>query len=133
MCTQMNLVMREDSWRARQLVRKIGVAEHERFTNYILPRKPSDLTFDETVAVLSSIFGEQASLFSRRVHCMNLSKNASEDWVTYAGKVNKDMTEDEFKCLIFVCGLTSPEDTDIRARILSKVEQNSDVKLQNIT
>ena len=38
-----------------------------------------------------------------------------------------------FKCLIFVQGLTVPENGEIRARILSKLEQNPKISLQIVT
>ena len=37
-----------------------------------------------------------------------------------------------FKCLIFVQGLTAPEDGEIRTRILSKLEQNPEISLQMV-
>ena len=37
-----------------------------------------------------------------------------------------------FKCLIFVQGLTAPEDGEIRTRILSKLEQNPQISLQMV-
>ena len=38
-----------------------------------------------------------------------------------------------FKWLIFVQGLTAPEDGEIRIRILSKLEQNPKISLQMVT
>ncbi|CAH8517924.1 unnamed protein product [Dicrocoelium dendriticum] len=43
------------------------------------------------------------------------------------------MTEDQFKCLIFICGLQSHSDSDIRTRLLSKIELSPDITLQQIT
>ncbi|CAH8672200.1 unnamed protein product [Schistosoma rodhaini] len=43
------------------------------------------------------------------------------------------MTEDQFKCLVFVCSLQSSEDADIRTRILSKIEQCPNITLQEVT
>ncbi len=37
-----------------------------------------------------------------------------------------------FKCLIFVQGLTAPEDVEIRTRILSTLEQNPKISLQMV-
>ncbi|GAA55003.1 hypothetical protein CLF_106337 [Clonorchis sinensis] len=72
---------------------------------------------------------------------MKLAKKESEDYITYAGRVNLEceqfklstMTEDQFKCLIFICGLQSHSDSDIRTRLLNKIEQTPEITLQSIT
>ena len=40
------------------------------------------------------------------------------------------ITDVQFKCLIFVCGLRSAGDADIQTIFLSKLEQNPDITLQ---
>ena len=68
-------------------------------------------------------------------------KREDEDFVTYAGNVNRmcerfmlhDLSIDRFKCLVFVQGLTSSKDKNIRSRILTKLEQGSEVTLQKVT
>ncbi|CAH8856144.1 unnamed protein product [Trichobilharzia szidati] len=133
--------MFDDAAKVRLLLRKLGTVEHNRYVNFILPKNPRELSFDETVTVLSQIFGEQSSMFNIRYQCFQLTKMPSDDYVTYAGKVNKEcerfkpheMTSDQFKCLIFICGLKNPEDTDIRTRLLSLVEQDPKMTLQMVT
>ena len=44
----------------------------------------------------------------------------------------KELTPDMFKGLIFVQGLTAPEDVEIRTRILSTLEQNPKISLQMV-
>ena len=71
----------------------------------------------------------------------NWSKNPVMIFVTHAGIVNKhcekfklqSLTEDQFKCLIFACSLTSPCDAQSRTRFLAKLEQDPDITLQSIT
>ena len=68
-------------------------------------------------------------------------KREDEDFVTYAGNVNRmcerfmlhDLSIDRFKCLVFIQRLTSSKDKDIRSRILTKLEQGSEVTLQKLT
>ena len=56
-----------------------------------------------------------------------------------AGKVNplcelfklKDQSVDMFKGYIFVQGLTAPRDKDLRSRILSIMEQDPEMNLEN--
>ncbi|CAI2737860.1 unnamed protein product, partial [Dicrocoelium dendriticum] len=86
------------------------------------------------------IFGERSSLFSTRYHCLKLVKHSMDDYITYAGIVNREcerfklasMTETQFKCLMFICGLQSPSDADIRTRLLTRLEQDPDITLQKM-
>lgn len=120
----------DDASKTRLLLRKIDQISHERYANYILPKKPREVNFNETVTTLKKIFGRKVSDFAARYQCLKLEKNINQDILTYAGLVNKycedfklsATTVDQFKCLIFVCGLTQPTDADIRTRLLSKIE-----------
>lgn len=122
------------------LIRKLGTKKNERFVNFILPKRPSDLTFTETVSILTDIFGEQQSLLNIRYNCFKLSKNQSDDFVTYAGHVNHEcerfhlqtLTDDQFKCLIFIAGLQSPNDSELRSRPLVKLETDKNVTVQDL-
>ena len=65
-------------------------------------------------------------------------KREGEDFVTYAGNVNRmrerfmlhDLSIDQFKC----CSRLdfSSKDKDIRSQILTKLEQDSEVTLQKV-
>ncbi|VDO91982.1 unnamed protein product [Schistosoma margrebowiei] len=102
---------------------------------------PRDFSFDTTIETLSQIFAEQSFLFNIRCKCLKMTKAGDDDWVKHAGLVNREcerfklsaMTEDQFKYLVFVCSLQSPEDADIRTRILSKIEQCPKITLQEVT
>ncbi|XP_055604570.1 uncharacterized protein LOC129752816 [Uranotaenia lowii] len=71
------------------------------------------------------LFGTRISLFSRRYDCFQVVKQPDEDYVTYAGTVNKrcedfelgKITPDQFKSLIFIRGLQSSKDADVRTRL----------------
>ncbi|BHF79290.1 hypothetical protein SprV_0602241000 [Sparganum proliferum] len=136
-----DLAAQDDAWKVRFLLRKLGPAEHERYANFILPKNPREVTFKDTVQTLSQIFGDQSSLFNTRFQCLQLCKRDSDDFITYAGIVNREcgrfqlgpLTEDQFKCLTFICGLQSPKDADIGTRLLSKVHQNNSVTLQELS
>ncbi|BHF62224.1 hypothetical protein SprV_0200520500 [Sparganum proliferum] len=109
-----DLAAQDDAWKVRLLLRKLGPAEHERYANFILPKNPRG--------------------------CLQLCKRDSDDFITYAGIVNREcgrfqlgsLTEDQFKCLMFICSLQSPKDADIRTRLLSKVQQNNTITLQEL-
>ncbi|XP_055585255.1 uncharacterized protein LOC129738094 [Uranotaenia lowii] len=67
-----------------------------------------------------------------RYQCFQVTKQPEEDYITYAGLVNKRcedfelnrITADQFKSLIFICG--SPKESDIRTRLLSKLESEGE-------
>nr|VZI31707.1 unnamed protein product [Spirometra erinaceieuropaei] len=138
--SSVDLAAQDDAWKVRLLLRKLGPAEHERYANFILPKNPREVTFKDTVKTLSQIFGEQSSLFNTRFQCLQLCKRYSDDFITYGDIVNREcgrfqlgsLTEDQFKCLIFICGLQSPKDADIRTRLLSKVQQNNSTTFQEL-
>ncbi|RTG83726.1 uncharacterized protein DC041_0011215, partial [Schistosoma bovis] len=65
----------------------------------------------------------------------------SDNYLTYAGKVNREcerfkineITADQFKYLIFICGLKNPEDSEICIRILTLIEQEPSMTSQMVT
>lgn len=95
---------------------------HKTYVNYLLPKKPKEVTFDEIIKTLKSIFGRQTSLFNQRYQCLQLKKDQADDYFTYARIVNEKCEEfklseinaDQFKCLMFVSGLNSCKDSDVR-------------------
>ena len=72
---------REDI-KVRLLMRKLGPAEHVRYSNYILPAEPLSRSFDDTITTLKKIFGDNSSLFNTRFHCLQLVKKDADDFVT---------------------------------------------------
>ncbi|XP_062714108.1 uncharacterized protein LOC134290899 [Aedes albopictus] len=110
----------DDAAKVRLLLRSLSVPVHEKFLNYLLPSHPRDFTFDDVVAKLKQIFGQQKSLFSKRYDCLKLEKSEADDFVSYAGIVNRQcedfelqkLTVDQFKNLVFICGLKSTKDAD---------------------
>ena len=59
---------------------------------------------------------------------MNLTKREEHDYTTYASEVKKscddfklsDLSAENFRCLIFVQGLVSSKDAEVRRRVLNK-------------
>ena len=131
----------DDEWKLRLLLQKLGTKEYQRYKHFILPKTPGDFTLTETVAQLTDIFGELSSLFNTRYNCLKLKKDDNEYFFAYAGKVNlqcenfllKSLTEDQFKCLIFIAGLQSPNDANIRTRLLSMLEQDRNIAVKTLT
>ena len=69
--------------KVRLLLGKFGVAEHEKYVK-ILPRQLGEVTFRETIQILTKIFGEQSSLFNTCWQCLNLTKKDCKDYTTFA-------------------------------------------------
>ena len=130
-----------DEEKVSLLLRKLGTQENTKYTNLILPKKPEEISFDETVSTLSKIFDKRNSLFHTRYRCLNLQKSENQDFLEYAGMVNSlcedfklnEISIDLFKCFIFTQGLTAPRDKEIRSRILTAIEEIPDINLQKIT
>ena len=91
------------------LLRKLGTVEHQKYCNYILHCWLSETSFEGTVKISTTTFGGGA-IFHTRYQVLNLAKNMKNDFSIYTGIVNqecercklKTLTEDQFKCLIFV-------------------------------
>ncbi|XP_055633543.1 uncharacterized protein K02A2.6-like [Toxorhynchites rutilus septentrionalis] len=102
----------DDAAKVRLLLRSLSVPVHEK---YLLPSHPRDFTFDEVVDEMKQIYGQHKSLFRKRYDCLNIEKNEVDDFVTYAGIVNRQcedfehqkLTVDQFKSLVFICGLVT--------------------------
>ncbi|XP_053679017.1 uncharacterized protein LOC128729456 [Anopheles nili] len=130
-----------DDAKVRLLLRKLGVAEHERYNNYILPKNPGDFGFAETIVKLRALFGSKESDVSKRYKCFQLQKTRTEDYVTFSCRINKatleaelaGLSEETMKCLIFVCGLKDEEDADVRMKLLSRMEEKKDVTLAQLS
>ncbi|VDO23622.1 unnamed protein product [Heligmosomoides polygyrus] len=105
----------------------------------------ADVTFEAWNSRHEDIFTVDASSLNepskRRYACMKLIKNLREDFATYAGRANRECAKfklsecnnNQFKCLIFVCGLQSPEDAFVRLKLLDKIEADSNCTIQTLT
>ena len=113
------------------LWRKMNNIVHKRFKNYVLPEKPSEMTLQDTVTKLKKLFGRKETLVSQRYRCLQMYKMDDEDFETYASRVNlqcelfklSELQINQFKCLIYVLGLNSSKDNDIRIRLLNVLNE----------
>ena len=120
----------DNSAKVRLLLSKLDTTSHARYVNYILPKLPKDVNFAGTLKILSQMFGTHTSICNKRYQCLQLVKSETEDIITYGAKVNracenfdlKDMSIDQFKCLVFVSGLKGHAYADIRARLISQLD-----------
>ncbi|XP_055529709.1 uncharacterized protein K02A2.6-like [Wyeomyia smithii] len=130
----------DDAAKVRLLLRKLSPPDFERYNSFILPKLARKFTFSETVEKLKSLFGATVSIFRRRYNCLQTTKEDGDDYLAYSCKVNKacvdfklsELTEEQFKCLIYVCGLKSKQEAEIRMRLISKFNESADLTLQQI-
>lgn len=131
----------DDAAKVRLLLRKLDTTAHSRYINFILPKQPKELSFSETKKVLENIFDRQMSLLNIRYNCLKITKKSEEDYISYACVVNRQceefqlskLTNNQFKCLMFVCGLNSSSDADIRTKLLSKMDSSDTLTLEDLT
>ncbi|EYC16485.1 hypothetical protein Y032_0033g2683 [Ancylostoma ceylanicum] len=126
----------DDAAKARLIVSKLDAATYARFTNHILPKKTVDVSLDETVKTLKDLFGHNTSVFARRYAYLRTQRN-DETIRDYTGLVNRrhemaefnDVTPEQMKCLVWICGPVNAEDADISARALRKMEDDPQTTL----
>ncbi|KAK6736008.1 hypothetical protein RB195_018967 [Necator americanus] len=128
----------DDVAKARLIVSKLDAVTYARFTNHILPKRACDVPLTDTVAVVKELFGHNTSVFARRYAYLKAKRN-EESRHDYTGLVNQrhamaefnDVTPEQMKCL-WICGLFVPQDADVRARVLRKVEGNPQTTLKEL-
>ncbi|CAL8099957.1 unnamed protein product [Calicophoron daubneyi] len=120
------------------LLGKLGADERRQYVECVRPARPHEKSFEETVDLLSQIFSSRSALFRIRYQCLQTIKGNTEDYSTYKARVDRncenfgleELTLDQFKCLMFVCGLKSPNSSQLRARLLSIIETKPHPTLQ---
>lgn len=132
----------DDAGRTRLLLRRLSTPVHAKYIDYILPKTPKDFNFDQTVEKLKAIFGRKTSKFNQRYNCLQLVKESSADFITYTSVVNKQcelfdfngLSLEQFKCLIFVMGLKSSTDSEIRSKLLNMMDtKEAEITLEKIS
>ncbi|CAB3402763.1 unnamed protein product [Caenorhabditis bovis] len=124
----------DEASRARLIITKLDAATYNRFTSSISPRKPSDLSFEETINVLKTRFNAQASRFRRRYEFSNTEFRGStqDDIEDYLDELNvkfdraeiQNATRDEHICIAFISGLRRDGHQHLRMRALQVLESN---------
>lgn len=123
----------DDAKKVRLLLLKLGTREHEQYLAHILPKEPKDFNFEQTIESLKVRFGLKETTFRSRFKCLRVAKVSSEDYFTYAGRINTlvqkidyaKMSEDDFKCVLFIVGLNAVDESDVREKLLELVEKRS--------
>ncbi|CRL07797.1 CLUMA_CG020751, isoform A [Clunio marinus] len=119
-----------ESMKIRLLLIKFQQSDYQRYADAILPQEPHELTFNDTTNKLKKLFGYKETKFSQRHKCFNLTKEESEDFITYSARINKqaekfdivNCTPNDLKVLLFISGLKSSKDSIILEKLLNKVD-----------
>lgn len=78
------LLISQNDVKVRSLLRRLGLAENERFKYVIYRRTLPDLKSDQTTSVLSDLFLKSLPNWGKLFKCLFLNKEPDEDWMTYA-------------------------------------------------
>ncbi|PIO68647.1 hypothetical protein TELCIR_09554 [Teladorsagia circumcincta] len=130
----------DDAAKARLIVSKLDAAAFAGFTNHILPKKPAEVSVQDTVKTLQELFGHNRSVFARRYTYLRTQCSA-ETLRDYTGLVNRrhemaefnTITAEQMKCLAWICGLSAFDYADVRSHALRKMEENPHLTLKELS
>ncbi|XP_011858363.1 PREDICTED: uncharacterized protein K02A2.6-like [Vollenhovia emeryi] len=119
-----------DTAKIRLLLTKFSTPDFQRYADSILPKETHEISFTDTIKSLKKLFGHRQTKFSLRHKVFSLHKEDNEDYSQYAARINKhaekfditSCTADDFKVLLFVSGLKSPQESRVLEKLLTKVE-----------
>uniref|UniRef100_A0A914CX76 DUF7083 domain-containing protein n=1 Tax=Acrobeloides nanus TaxID=290746 RepID=A0A914CX76_9BILA len=78
-----------DDAKVRLLLSKLGQVEYDKYKRHILPKKPKEIEFEDTVSILKKIFGPVRSLFSLRYQALKIQYQSSNDLITHSGLISQ--------------------------------------------
>ena len=62
-----------DGKKVSLLFSKFGAIRHEKYADYILPKNPRNISFQETIFLLTEIFSKSSSLSNTHWQCLKLT------------------------------------------------------------
>ena len=107
------------------ILMRLETSANALYRHSIAPSDPSAISFDDTVKKLT--FKKKVSVLRTRWNCLNLQRRNGEDFAAYGARVNqatgdfklKELTDEQFKVLIFILGLQDNTEKSIRTRLLN--------------
>uniref|UniRef100_A0A0N4YD51 CCHC-type domain-containing protein n=1 Tax=Nippostrongylus brasiliensis TaxID=27835 RepID=A0A0N4YD51_NIPBR len=110
-----------ESARVWLLCEKLDTVSFEKYQRHVLPRKLSEIGFDETV---QQLFDLKSSEFTTKYQCLNSEMSDSEDYLTYMEKAGiHEVDSDGIKCLLWIFGLKSQEEAEVRQRLIAVLDR----------
>ena len=95
----MDLKELADDWKVQLLLIKLGLSEHDWYSNFILSKHLWEYNFAEIVKNFKLIFSEYTSLFLICFNCLNITKCGTVKFMTFAGSINKEY--EHFKIFLY--------------------------------
>ncbi|EGT49549.1 hypothetical protein CAEBREN_25644 [Caenorhabditis brenneri] len=122
--------------KTRLLLSKLDSKEYSLYANRILPKLPSEISFEDTLKTLKLLFKSTTSVFRRRQDFLRIEYNGT-GIEEYTGKVLRGFTSSEFKkmndeqvcIMIWISGLRGETYQDIRLRALQLIESKPGITL----
>ena len=122
--------------KARLVVSKLDASAHAQFTIHVFPKKTSEV-IRENSKNAERTFRSQNFRFRRR-YVYRRTQRHGESLTDYTGNSNQrhdftkfnTITLEQMKCLVWICGLNTSSDADIRTRALQKLKENPQTTLK---
>ena len=113
------------------LINKLDARSYSLFTDAILPKRATDIDYEEAKRILEKLFGDKVSSFKKRFELFNLVKKSFMPIRTYGGIVNRlckiakvdEMSKEDIKCLVFTLGLKAEEDNNTLVKLIPKYRE----------
>ena len=129
-----------EQMKVRLLLEILGATEHNKFIDYLILKQTSEMSSDEAVKSLMELYCPKTSLFHKRWKCINLTRKEGQDYTTFASVVNRHcdnfglslLLDNNFKVLIFIQGLVSTKDAELRRQALNRLEKEPNITLQQL-
>lgn len=122
-----------DERKRNLLLDKLDRHAYKTYSDYVLPQEPRHIDLAVTVDKLTKLFGRKQTLIRRRFEFL---QSTCEPLTTphvpyrdFSNKIKKkfedasmkDVDDDSLKCLVFLSGLTDPSHSDVRLRLLNRL------------
>ncbi|EGT45081.1 hypothetical protein CAEBREN_16863 [Caenorhabditis brenneri] len=125
----------EDS-KTRLLLDKLDSKAYTLYANRILPKNPTEISFNDTTKTLKTLFKSTTSVFRKRQDFLRIEYDGT-GIEQYTGKVLRGFTSSEFKIMsdeqvcimIWISGLRGEAYQDIRLRALQLIESKPAITL----
>ncbi|EGT46879.1 hypothetical protein CAEBREN_12555 [Caenorhabditis brenneri] len=120
--------------KTRLLLEKLDKKEYALYANNVLPKLPTEISFEESIKTLKLLFKSTTSVFRKRQDFLRIEYHGT-GLEEYTGKVLRGFTSSEFKKMTQICimiwigGLKGESYQDIRLRALQLIESKPAITL----
>ena len=132
----------DDDKKVLMLMRHVSLKVSSVYEDHISPSSITEKKFDETILILTKLFGRRVSEFEWRLKFLKLSMTGEgiHDVKQYASQVNncyqkgalKGITEEQLKVTVFLAGLDASNMRNVRMQLLTLVNSTADITLNEV-